>query len=190
MLTYHFFPLNNMNAPSANIYLSRRHSPEDGDLLVSRDIAETATIRWVAQYTFTSYEQVRAEWLTFDWVREHCDYRSLYPEHSSHGSESVSFCYPWKKHGRCIREGITVGLHFSQTVMSCMAGLSLKKETNKPHRSHQQQNYHCTKSEAISSWNVILFKHKFGTSVLWYNDYKNGYALYVNLYVDFAKPIP
>lgn len=127
MLTYHFFPLNNMNAPSANIYLSRRHSPEDGDLLVSRDIAETATIRWVAQYTFTSYEQVRAEWLTFAWVREHCDYRSLYPEHSSHGSESVSFCYPWKKHGRCIREGITVGLHFFQTAMSCMAGLSLKK---------------------------------------------------------------
>ena len=45
MLTYHFSPLNNMNAPSAKIYLSRRHSPEDGDLLVSRDIAETATIR-------------------------------------------------------------------------------------------------------------------------------------------------
>lgn len=34
LISYHFLPSKNMNAPSANMYLSRRHSPVAEDWLI------------------------------------------------------------------------------------------------------------------------------------------------------------
>lgn len=46
LISYHFLPSKNMNAPSANIYLSRRHSPVAEDWLIcwSRNATEKSTL--------------------------------------------------------------------------------------------------------------------------------------------------
>lgn len=48
LISYHFLPSKNMNAPSANMYLSRRHSPVAEDWLIDH---ERSTILRMSFYT-------------------------------------------------------------------------------------------------------------------------------------------